>query len=475
MNDKHTEGYRHQRLRTGVLATACVVAGWLLALRGGYLDLPMPAVFPLLLLLIAMPTVFWWAWVDEWLAGRRRVNPEPARSDDQAGAASRRSRVTWARLLMAAYTAAMLAPIVMLMCRWRGYEALPVPAIMWLLIWHITIALAAVMGLVLWIPWRITRGLRSIMRVNASSEAAPNNADDDASDAVRMNRRAILTGALAGVPMLLTGGTVAAGVNQQGRFTVRRIDLPLARLPDRLRGLTITHLSDFHVGRMFRPEHLGRVVEAVNQLDSDIVAITGDIVDHSADHLPAACDAFAEMRQRYGRFVVAGNHDLIDSPREAVAYLARREPHFLVDHCVELDIGGERVRIAGLFWSRYDRARFGSPGHYERVASTLPANGSAITSAAELFTIALAHHPHAFDPLAEAGADLTLAGHTHGGQLMATPQGSKHPIGGGSLLFRYIWGVYRRGHAALYVNSGVGNWFPVRINAPAEIVQIRLV
>ena len=91
-----------------------------------------------------------------------------------------------------------------------------------------------------------------------------------------------------------------------------------------------------------------------------------------------------------------------------------------------------------------------------------------------LFTLALVHHPHAFDALADAGADLTLAGHTHGGQLMLTPQGFPHPVGGG-LLFRYIWGEYRRGDAALYVTSGAGNWFPVRINAPAEIVQIRLV
>jgi uncharacterized protein len=59
--------------------------------------------------------------------------------------------------------------------------------------------------------------------------------------------------------------------------------------------------------------------------------------------------------------------------------------------------------------------------------------------------------------------------------LMLTPPGSRVPIGGGSLLFRYIWGGYRRGESMLQVTSGVGNWFPVRVNAPAEIVQYRLV
>ncbi len=93
----------------------------------------------------------------------------------------------------------------------------------------------------------------------------------------------------------------------------------------------------------------------------------------------------------------------------------------------------------------------------------------------DVFTIALTHHPHAFDPLAAMGVDLTLAGHTHGGQLMLTPPGFPYPIGAGNLLFHYIYGKYRQGRSAMYVTSGAGNWFPLRINAPAEIVQIRLI
>jgi predicted MPP superfamily phosphohydrolase len=175
------------------------------------------------------------------------------------------------------------------------------------------------------------------------------------------------------------------------------------------------------------------------------------------------------MQSRYGRFVVIGNHDLIDSPREAVAYLTAREPRFLSDRCLPVDIDGEQLRIAGLFWSRYDRTAFGLPGHRERVEALLKGTDP------DVFTIALAHHPHAFDALSDSNVDLTLAGHTHGGQLMATPPGFSHPLGAGNILFHYIWGEYRRNNSALYVNSGVGNWFPIRINAPAEIVQIRLV
>ena len=87
----------------------------------------------------------------------------------------------------------------------------------------------------------------------------------------------------------------------------------------------------------------------------------------------------------------------------------------------------------------------------------------------DAFPILLAHHPHAFDAAAEAGLPLTLAGHTHGGQWMLDRQRGVGPV-----LFRYWSGLYTRGGSQLIVSNGAGNVFPVRINAPAEIVHITL-
>jgi len=81
----------------------------------------------------------------------------------------------------------------------------------------------------------------------------------------------------------------------------------------------------------------------------------------------------------------------------------------------------------------------------------------------------MAHHPHAFDAAADAGLPLTLSGHTHGGQLMLNEQ-----LGFGPALFHYWSGLYTRGRSKLIVSNGVGNWFPLRVNAPAEIVHITL-
>ena len=86
-----------------------------------------------------------------------------------------------------------------------------------------------------------------------------------------------------------------------------------------------------------------------------------------------------------------------------------------------------------------------------------------------VFPILLAHHPHAFDAAAEAGVPLTLSGHTHGGQLMMNEQ-----LGFGPAMFRYWSGLYTRGESKLIVSNGIGNWFPLRLNAPAEIIHITL-
>jgi predicted MPP superfamily phosphohydrolase len=87
----------------------------------------------------------------------------------------------------------------------------------------------------------------------------------------------------------------------------------------------------------------------------------------------------------------------------------------------------------------------------------------------DAFPILLAHHPHAFDLAADAEIPLTLSGHTHGGQLNLTSQ-----LGFGKWMYRYWSGLYRKDDSALVVSNGAGNWFPLRVNAPAEIVHITL-
>lgn len=417
--------------------------------------------------------LFWWGWVDDLLGQSTIIR----------SAAMRR----WCRGAWAIYMALMLAPVILIVIRRGWWDQWPSPLIAWVMLWDLLLAALAVAGSLVKLVFTIAGAFKKARAGSSNLEnqsslpaeaqlpassipSAPNdNAQaTDSRNAGSLSRRRLLIGAAA-LPFAATGAAFVAGRVQEGRFLVRRVTLQLPRLPARLKGLTISHVSDLHVGRLFRPEHLPAMVDAVNSLSSDIVVVTGDIIDHSNDFLPDACDALTHLESRHGRFLVPGNHDLIDNSREFVRYVSASEPHFLVDRLVKLDLGGEAIQIAGLGWSPSDAPRRGDPGHFHRASSTLA------QSDPNLFTLGLVHHPHAFDALAPLGVDLTLAGHTHGGQLMLTPPGSPFRLGAGSLMFRYIWGQYWKDSAALCVNAGVGNWFPIRINAPAEIVQIRLV
>ncbi len=287
---------------------------------------------------------------------------------------------------------------------------------------------------------------------------------------VDTGRRAVLHTAVASVPMILLGGATVAARAQEGNLLVRKLSLPAPWLPDRLDGLTITHLSDLHVGRHYRPFMLPRLVDAVNKLDSDIIVVTGDVVDVSNEMLPPAVAAFEQMQHRYGMYHCIGNHDEIDDRAGFVAYM-RQNLSLLINERRALDIGGERLTIAGLDFSRGDEPSGRRAG--DLVNTMTMCHGYDPHRDGPM--IALTHHPHAFDRLSQHDVPLTLSGHTHGGQLMLAAPGRRPEWGAGSLLFHYIRGFYRKGPATLFVNSGVGNWFPLRFHAPAEIVQIRLV
>jgi predicted MPP superfamily phosphohydrolase len=440
-----------RRLRTLVLGAVAVLTALLLVSGIGHLWMPRRAVIGMIVLMLVSPTVFWWAWVDERLAAVREHG-------------TRRQRMV--RVMLAACVGMVLIPVILFVVMPYYYDLLPVPVLMLVMSWHLSTGGAGAIGLLLWLGYLGARKLRRREAVNQG--ANPGTASMPVAGETRLSRRAFITGTLATAPMIVSAGMVVTGLRQEGQFLIRRVNLTVPRLPDRLRGLTITQLTDFHVGRFFRPEHLPRVVEAVNFIGSDLVVVTGDIVDHVAEFFPSACDAFREM-ESYGRFLVVGNHDLIDPSLDTYKYMREQfRTDFLADECRHLVIGGERVQVVGLGWSSSEQREGGLPGHQDRVKQAMA------QADPNVFTIALAHHPHAFDALADAGADLTLSGHTHGGQVMLTST-SPAAVGCGSLLFRYISGQYTRGHAALYVSSGVGNWFPVRINAPAEIVQLRLV
>lgn len=323
-----------------------------------------------------------------------------------------------------------------------------------ILVWHLLI-------LTTWMIWRLVRGLLvgiSWIARRGSHTAAPTTgalAVESLPVETAISRRDFLTTAAVFTPPLFAIGSAAIGEQQLEEFRIRRMDIGIADLPPALDGLTIAHVTDVHVGRFTRGKVLERIVEATNGLNADVVALTGDLINDSLRAMPAALDLTNGLRAKQMVVTCEGNHDLIENPRIFYREAERGGLPLLRGEAAEMLFRGQKVQILGLPWARNEEAM-------ERDAKALLAKRDP-----SAWPLVLAHHPHAWDHL--EGIPLTLAGHTHGGQLMLNER-----VGAGSWIYRYWSGRYRKENRTLVVSNGTGNWFPVRIQAPAEIIHMTL-
>jgi predicted MPP superfamily phosphohydrolase len=338
-------------------------------------------------------------------------------------------------------------------------------------LWHLLLlpagwALVAATGLVsgAWRWGQRLAGWIALYRRAASTEAGPAlvppatpvPAVCPGDTATRRQFLGMLTTA---TPVLLSGAGVAYSRTQLRAFRIRPLDVTLPGLPPELDGLRIALVSDLHVGTFTNGETVRRAVEETSRLDADLVLLPGDLINNALADLSDALDAVGNLQSRHGAYLCVGNHDLIEDGVEFVRRVKARVP-LLVNESRVVPIRGYPVQLIGLPWNRDE----------DRIASSVRQLARQIAPGA--FPILLAHHPHAFDAAAEAGIPLTVSGHTHGGQLMLG-----EAVGFGPLMYRYWSGLYRKpgpGGASLVVSNGVGNWFPLRVGAPAEIIHLTL-
>jgi predicted MPP superfamily phosphohydrolase len=318
----------------------------------------------------------------------------------------------------------------------RAHEWVPMPLIALSYLWNLIIAPLSA----------IVIGVSSLTR-RVAFRRPPDPPD--------LSRRSLLRASVAFAPSLAAAGTLAVALPRLGDFRTRSIRLPVPGLPEGLDGLVIAHLSDLHYGKFTTPEDIDRMVEAVNGIDADLVLFTGDLIDLSIRDLPLALDALGRIQAKGGLFACEGNHDLIDDGDVFRRAVRDRGIPLLLDEARTVEIRGGRVAVHGATWAR-DR-----DGRREAVRRA-QRNGDK-----DAFPILLAHHPHAFDDA--PGFPLTLSGHTHGGMLMWNER-----LGAGPILYRYWSGAYTREERSVVVSNGIGNWFPLRTSAPAEIIRLTL-
>ena len=263
------------------------------------------------------------------------------------------------------------------------------------------------------------------------------------------------------VPLLALLASVLGAFNARRTAQVVEVDVPIVGLPAALHGFTIAQISDIHVGPTIKAPYLQGIVDAVNRLQADMVAITGDLVDGSVKELAGHVAPLAGLSSRHGSFFVTGNHEYYSGAASWIAELRRLGLTVLVNQHVVLEQEGERMVLAGV--ADFTAHHFDPSHQSDPHAALLGAPGDAAVR------ILLAHQPRSAATAEQAGFDLQLSGHTHGGQFFPW-----------SYFVRFqqpfTAGLYRMGRLWVYVSRGTGYWGPPkRLGAPSEITRLRLI
>jgi predicted MPP superfamily phosphohydrolase len=242
------------------------------------------------------------------------------------------------------------------------------------------------------------------------------------------------------------------------RVRVRRVEVPLARLPRELDGLSIVQLTDVHIGPSLGAAFARQIVAECNRLEPDVVVITGDLVDAPVARIGAAVKEFGQLRSKYGTYFVTGNHEYYSGVDEWCQALSSYGIRVLRNERVSIGEAGCSFDLAGID----DLQGSSFAGHGPDLKKAL------LGRDATRELVLLAHQPRVVNEAAAHGVGLQLSGHTHGGQLW--------PF---SWLVRlqqpFVAGLARRDKTWVYVSRGTGYWGPpMRLGAPAEIAQVVL-
>lgn len=241
-------------------------------------------------------------------------------------------------------------------------------------------------------------------------------------------------------------------------FRVVEREVRVAGLDARFDGLRIAHLSDLHVGTLTPLSWALAWVRAANHRAPDIAVVTGDMVTSGADYHDDVARACGELRAPLGVFASMGNHDYFGAGEPLVSRLRDRGVRVLRNEGVAIERDGATLWLAAIddTWTRRD--------DLARAMRDRPRGAAAIL---------LAHDPDRFDDAADAGANLVLSGHTHGGQF-AVPFLAR-ALSLASFTHRYRLGIYRRGRSTLYVHPGLGTTGPpMRLGVAPEITVLVL-
>ena len=282
------------------------------------------------------------------------------------------------------------------------------------------------------------------------------------------------------LPFVAAAYGVAAG---RRNYQVEEVEVPITGLPADLDGLRIVQLSDIHIGDFMPREEVRRAVDMANELKPDLAVVTGDFVSSPRDPLNDCISELSRLRAPLGTWGCNGNHEIYaEAEDSAEGLFAEHEMKLLRQENVELRWHGAAFNLIGVDYQR----DFMTSGPHPKCLA-----GIEHLVRRDIPNVLLSHNPNSFRRAADLGIELSLAGHTHGGQVKF--EIVDHSISPARLITDFVAGLYHlplgdgqaqalsgpngsSGKSAyLYVNRGLGTFgFPVRLGVPPEITLLTL-
>lgn len=263
----------------------------------------------------------------------------------------------------------------------------------------------------------------------------------------------LFTSVICAIVLVITAYSLVEAYN----IGITRLSIKIPNLPKKLERVTIAQISDVHLGLIVQGKRLENIVALTNNLNPDIIVITGDLVDEQALHMEELVEPLKRLKSKYGVFACTGNHEFFAGIDKAAAFIDKAGVRLLRNQWIEV-AGG--LQIVG----RDDQVG-------TRVA------GEQIPPLAEIMKgidpqkpiILLYHTPGTtMDELQRLGINLQLSGHTHQGQMWPFCYIVK-------MIFAMPYGLFSSGNTTVYVNRGTGTWGPpMRVGAHPEIALITL-
>jgi predicted MPP superfamily phosphohydrolase len=270
------------------------------------------------------------------------------------------------------------------------------------------------------------------------------------------------------VPVLGFLVTLGGFWNARRTAAVVRVDVPITNLPHALNGFTVAQITDIHVGPTIKKHYLQRIVNRVNDLKADLVAITGDLVDGSVHALHDHVLPLRDLTSTHGTFFVTGNHEYYSGAHSWILALRGLGIHVLMNEHVLIHHGDDSQDTEHAMMVVAGVTDYGAH-YFDESHRSDPQRALADAPEHALFKLLLAHQPRSAPSAAKAGFDLQLSGHTHGGQFWPWNHFVRfqQPFTAGLHRLEAMW---------VYTSRGTGYWGPPkRFGAPSEITHLRLV